>query len=277
VDDIRFILKLAAKTIVPYNLYLKLRHLFYSRTQIQFNYGFRSWEEAQSSSEGYDGDGFIEKLRNSAIKVKLGEFAYERDGVGFSEIEYDFNFLSGLLYSCANSPQVNIVDFGGGLGSTYNQYRSVLSGVCRLNSWTIVEQEKIVEIGNQDFKDGILGFSNEVGTASQNQVDLIILGGVLQYLPNPLSIMHQCVSIRPKFILIDRTPFSLDEVDKFAVQKNPTKIYKSSYPLRVFSRSKFHETVKGLGLKPILEWESNLQPDPTSLSRGYLFEVSNFD
>ena len=65
-------------------------------------YGFlgnyKTWQEAQADSKGYDDKKILEKVKNSLLKVKNGEVVYERDSVIFDKIQYSWPVLSSLLW-----------------------------------------------------------------------------------------------------------------------------------------------------------------------------------
>jgi len=64
---------------------------------------YKSWQEAQSISSGYDSDEILQKVRSSLLKVKNGEAVYERDSVIFDEVQYSWPLLAGLMFAAAKS------------------------------------------------------------------------------------------------------------------------------------------------------------------------------
>ena len=122
------------------------------------------------------------------MKVKNGEAVYERDSVLFDEIEYAWPGLAGLMWSrlrCGGT--LNVLDFGGSLGSTYFQNRaflSVLPGV----RWNIVEQSRHVETGKAWFEDDRLRFYPDIADClADTQPNVVLLSNVLQYLEHPYA------------------------------------------------------------------------------------------
>ena len=108
---------------------------------------YHSWDEAMAASTGYDSESILDKTRTSLLKVKNGEAAYERDSVLFDEIEYAWPMLAGLMWVAARcGGTLNVLDFGGSLGSTYFQNRAFLSALPQVR-WNIVEQSRHVETG----------------------------------------------------------------------------------------------------------------------------------
>ena len=91
--------------------------------------------------------------------------------------------------------------------------------------------------------------------------------------PYRLKIKRSLLLI-PLCIIFDRTPESIGSRDSYGVQKVGSKIYKASYPIRSFGRGKIESILKPTYTK-LLEWECELQPDPQTVSKGYLFSRSD--
>ena len=92
-----------------------------------FTGDYSSWEEALKFCDGYNKPNILEKVKNSLLKVKKGEAVYERDSVLFDHIEYSMPLLVSLLYmTTVYKNNLNILDFGGSLGSSYFQNRKFL-------------------------------------------------------------------------------------------------------------------------------------------------------
>src|SRR4051812_2697231 len=83
---------------------------------------FRSWQDAEKKSVGYDAQEIVEKVTRSVLKVKNAKAVYERDSVLFDKIEYSWPLLSALLWiALKKNNELSVVDFGGSLGSSYFQ------------------------------------------------------------------------------------------------------------------------------------------------------------
>ncbi|MDE2041024.1 MAG: methyltransferase, TIGR04325 family [Patescibacteria group bacterium] len=209
-------------------------------------YGFfgsyNSWAEAIKASKGYDDPAIIEKVRSSLMKVKRGEVAYERDSVVFDEIQYSWPVLAGLLWAAnANDGRLNVIDFGGSLGSSYFQNLPFLKDLSEL-SWTIVEQKNFVDIGKKEFEDNQLKFAYAIDDAKKSEV--ILLSSVIQYLEKPYEMLEKIVGHGFRYVIFDRTAF-LSDHDRLTVQKVPPRIYDASYPAWFLSENKFKQMFSG--------------------------------
>lgn len=203
---------------------------------------YASWQEALDHATGYDSNLILEKVSSALAKVKAGEAAYERDSVLFENIEYPFPVLAVLLRAASeNNGRLNVLDFGGSLGSTYFQCREFLSAIPHL-TWHVVEQEMFVKRGKELFETEQLKFFFSIKDSIDDmQPDVVLFSSVLQYIKNPFEILRTAMESVSQYILIDRTPFSALNKDRLCVQHVPVQIYSASYPCWIFSESNFKQ------------------------------------
>lgn len=216
---------------------------------------YRSWDEAMAASTGYDSEIILEKTKAALLKVKNGEAVYERDSVLFNEIQYSWPLLAGLMWVAAQSGgKLNVLDFGGSLGSTYFQNLAFLRSLPEVR-WNIVEQPRHVETGRKWFEDGQLKFYLQVEDClAETQPDVVILSSVLQYLEHPYDMLFKLLAIPCYGTIIDRTPFWNRESDRLGIQHIDPRTFNASYPMWVFSLRKFRKMISGS--KIIEEFES---------------------
>ncbi len=140
-----------------------------------------------------------------------------------------------LRAALENNGSLNVLDFGGALGSSYFQCRDFLAQVLPLR-WRVVEQLKYVECGRREFDNDILGFFDSIAAAAQAaRPQVILASGVLQYMPDPDLILGHFAQTGADYIVIDRTPFTLSGKQIISVQTVPESINRSSYPLWLFN------------------------------------------
>lgn len=211
------------------------------KSSITFVGPYNSWDEAVAASSGYDCESILEKVKDATLKVKSGHAAYERDSVLFEKIEYSWPVIAGLMWAAAqNQGQVRVLDFGGSLGSSYFQNRKFLHTLAEVQ-WGVVEQNHYVACGKEYIEDDRIKFFQSIQECSKAVTpNVILLSGVLQYLPEPFSTIQQLTrDIATAIIVIDRTPFSFLLEDIISVQHTSKTIYPASYPMWIFSRKKF--------------------------------------
>jgi putative methyltransferase (TIGR04325 family) len=203
---------------------------------------YSSWQDALAASSGYDSEIILEKTKAALLKVKNNEAAFERDSVLFDEIQYAWPVLAGLMWVAARSSgRLNVLDFGGSLGSTYFQNRAFLVGLCDVR-WNIVEQAQHVEAGKRWFEDDRLKFYTSIEEClNETQPQVILLSSVLQYIPEPYSLLDKMSNLTCDYLIVDRTPFWNGPNERLCVQYVPAEIYAASYPSWIFSRQKFHQ------------------------------------
>jgi putative methyltransferase (TIGR04325 family) len=222
------------------NLFRKKRT---EKKDIQFQKTNLSWDDAfKKTSKGYSAENILNKCRDSLLKVKNGEYPYERDSVLFTEKEIFYPLLSSLLYiSMKNGNRLNIVDFGGSLGSTYFQNRNIFKQVGIEIYWNIIEQDNFVKCGKEYFADNELHFFNNIDElTNKEEISVCLFGSVLPYLKEPYNILYTIRRHNIKHIIIDRTYFLENESeDVLSIQKVPPEIYDASYPAWFLSLSKF--------------------------------------
>ncbi|MGG0848923.1 TIGR04325 family methyltransferase [Peribacillus simplex] len=207
------------------------------------NYG--SWREAVEDSTGYDNPVILEKVKNAILKVKSGEAVYERDSVLFDKIEYSYPLLAYLLYiASANGNKLNVMDFGGSLGSSYFQCRNFMNHFSQLK-WNIVEQEHFVDCGRELFQDDVLKFYDRIEECCNiESPDVILLSGVLQCLESPYEVLSEMMDYGFKYMVFDRM-FFIDQPDRITVQIVPPEIFEASYPIWFFNYNRFHSFING--------------------------------
>lgn len=235
-----------------------------------FEGDFATWEEASARCTGYDDQSILAKVLDATLKVKSGAVAYERDSVLFDEIEYAWPVLAGLMSAAALAGgRLNVLDFGGALGSGYFQNRGFLQRLPEVR-WNVVEQAHYVDAGRKYIEHGPLHFYRTIEEClAQTQPNVVLLSSVLQYLKSPTQILKRLSEAGVSYLIIDRTPFAVGDTGRLVVQRVPPSIYTASYPMWVFSQSEFMNT-----LDP--DWRlvaSNLSPEGRVRSREG-FELS---
>jgi putative methyltransferase (TIGR04325 family) len=217
---------------------------------------YSCWDEAKLDAKGYDAKAIFERVRDAGLKVKQGTALYERDSVCFYEEDYRWPVLACLLSVAAQeNGKLNVLDFGGSLGSFYFQHVKFLN---KLKSvmWSVVEQPHFVECGRQEFQDERLKFYMDCSECINNEkVDLVLLSSVLQYIESPQEVLEEIAKVKAKYILIDRTPFINGSHNRLTVQNVPTSIYKASYPAWFFSNKVFDKWIAEIDYKIIHKFE----------------------
>ena len=235
---------------------------------------YKTWEEAENVSTGYDAIEIIEKVRESTLKVKNGTAIYERDSVIFDEIQYSWPILAGLMFASAiHGGALKILDFGGSLGTTYFQNKKFLDKLQDV-SWNIVEQKHFVDIGKTNFEDKKLKFYYDIESCiKQESPNVLLLSSVLQYIEKPYELLDKLLKNNFEIILIDRTSFSKTK-QKIKLQVVPPKIYRASYPCWFFDELEFSDYFRKNDYEIIESFES-IGKNKEYISKGIIMKKNN--
>jgi len=230
------------KQWLPPILIEHLKPLF--RYGVYFSGRYDNWASASQSATGYDASLILERVKQATLEVIAGRSVFERDSVLFNEVQHSFPVLAGLLRASAeNDGRLSVLDFGGSLGSSYFQCRDFLSVLTSL-SWNVVEQPHFIRCGHESIESDQLKFYFSIDDVlGKNKPNVVLLSSVLQYLPDPYSILSELIQSRIDYLIIDRTPFSKALQDTITVQHVPPSIYPASYPCRIFSKQEFIKMV----------------------------------
>ena len=193
---------------------------------------FDNWQTAMDQCEGYNTATILEKVKNAVLKVKNGEAVYERDSVLFDSIEYSWPLLAAILWVAAkNEGKLNVIDFGGSLGSSYFQNKKFLH---QLNAvqWNVIEQGNFVTTGRACIQENGLHFyyDMEECITAQGRPNILIISCTLQYVEMPYQLIKQMLAFNIPYLLIDNMPFNDESRDRITIQKVPPAIYNASYP-----------------------------------------------
>lgn len=234
-----------------------------------FEGDFANWDEACAQCTGYDDKRILAKVLDATLKVRCGAAAFERDSVLFNDIEYAWPLLAGLMSAAARAGgRLNVLDFGGALGSSYFQNRAFLQTLPEVR-WNVVEQGHYVDAGRLHIEHGPLYFYRTIEEClSQTQPNVVLLSSVLQYLKSPREVLQRLSEFGAACLIIDRTPFATGGSGRILVQRVSPRIYSASYPMWVFSHT---EIMERLGS----DWRlvaSNLSPEGVQMSKeGFEF------
>ena len=201
-----------------------------------FTGNYATWAEAEMHASGYDSDAIFHHVREAALKVKNGEAVFERDSVCFYKEDYRWPALACLLSIAAEKGgKLNVLDFGGSLGSFYIQHQKFFNRLKAIR-WSVIEQAHIVECGRNEFQNEELRFYSNIEECVANEkVDVVFLSSVLQYLESPHEMLTMLTKTKAPYFLIDRTPIVVGEGNRLAIQHVPKNIFPSTLPANIFS------------------------------------------
>lgn len=249
------------------------------KQNIWFEGEFDTWEKAASKCSGYHTDNILNKVLEATLKVMRKEAVYERDSVPFNEIQYSWPVTAALMLAAArNKGKLNMLDFGGALGSSYFQNKKFLKSISSIK-WSVVEQPNFIEAGIKYIQDDTLRFYSSIKTCAKvNRPNVILLSSVLQYIQNPNHILMELLSLDSDIIIIDRTPFyNSNKKASVKIQNIPASIYAASYPCWFFSLQDFIAEIESYGYKQIERFNSLDKLSNNAVWLGFIFIKINND
>ncbi len=201
-----------------------------NKKDFYFSGRFDSWTDAERHATGYQDGNIVRRVLNATKQVMDGKACFERDSVLFYHKEFNFRLISTFGLLASRKRHIDILDFGGAFGSEYWKNRELLYKFDVKFTWNIVEQEHYVEIGKREISNEELRFYSNVGQL-ERRPDILILSGVLQYLPDYKEVLSELLDLKPQYILIERQVVS--KQTRICVQHVAENIYRASYPVRI--------------------------------------------
>lgn len=205
----------------------------------------QSWHHAVEQSKGYADAGILNRVAQATRLVVAGKAAYERDGMVFAQPDFPYPLVAMLLHAASsNNGCLEVVDFGGALGSTYWQIRPLLQNL-REVKWHVIEQPNFVALGKSEFESTELQFHRNVAEIPgiSNPKRVLLLSSVLQYLEDPITTLTELLHHPFSHVIIDRTPVSSRSDNVLCIQKVPAYLFAASYPCWILSKEILHRAL----------------------------------
>lgn len=147
---------------------VSIKHRLFPKRQKYGWFGdYESWKDAAAESTGYDNADILGKVKTATSILRDNPDLFEYDTILKKTTEYNWHILTFLLLvSNEYNNNLNVIDYGGGLGNLYFQYRRFLnnSNIC----WNIIEQPVFVNEGNKNFANNELKFNNSIEECLEN-------------------------------------------------------------------------------------------------------------
>lgn len=255
-------------------LKMSIRDIICGRNKDMVTFGglYSTWEEAEKQCSGYDAEEIFNKVKSAALAVRDGKALFERDGYLFYQKHINFQILAILLSIYMKNGKLDVLDFGGSLGSMYFQHKDVLEKLNDNLNWTVVEQKHFVEFGKKELSDNFLKF--EYCMSDVKECNCIIFGSVLQYIKNYLPILEEALKRGCKYIIIDKTPVS--SAEWISVEQVHEPIYEASYAMRILKKDELLHIFNKYGYKMVENWEPEVGTDFRVKDKKCVFESMLF-
>jgi putative methyltransferase (TIGR04325 family) len=197
---------------------------------------FASWEAAAARASGWDSPGIAELALAAALKVRDGAAAFERDSVARDSIIYSPTILAALLLAADRYRALNVIDFGGGLGSNYFQNLRLIRAMSGVpTSWNVVERAPLARIGVERFQTAQLRFHDDLG-AVRLEHPVLLFTGSLQYVADAFALLESALEMTD-IIALDRVlVWSEAEHAVFVQRLDPRRFDQVTLPTWCFAK-----------------------------------------
>jgi putative methyltransferase (TIGR04325 family) len=225
-------------------------------TKYLYRYGsgwsgdYKSWQDAKKYCTGYDDTSITEKVLSSILETKDQAERYERDS---SIIEGTPDFaLNSLRWikALAKNHKINLVDFGGSLGSSFFQLKPFFDDYSV--SWNIVEQEHVSAIGESTLQDDELKFFSSIKNIPNiTSISTFFSSCAIQYLQDPYKSLNDLNLAEFNYLIFDRLSVIERDKDLLTIQVVPKNRYEAIYPCWFLSKEIFLNYLSELGFSLI--------------------------
>ncbi len=230
---------------------------------------YETWQQAQRYAAGYDDPDLLNRSIRVTRGLQCGEIAGERDGVPLPQRCLS-GFLAATLWRAeagCDAP-LRVLDFGGGLGATYLQHRTLLRDPGQ-TLWMIVEQRAFAAAGKRLFPGGRPAFGDDLETCLCQVVPHVaVFRSSLQYIEAPFQVLDAIVGADVPWLLIERTPLHEAASHRIAVQRVPPTLGRASYPAWILSRPLLMDYLASAGYRVLVAEPCE---DPTNTESATLW------
>jgi putative methyltransferase (TIGR04325 family) len=201
---------------------------------------FASWTLAVAQSETWDAPEITELSLRSALVAFAARL--------LNDPVYSHTMIAFLLLAASRDGGLNIIDFGGGLGSGYFQNARLLRLMSSSVRWNIVERPIFVKLGIEHFQNDALRFYSSLSEAiARSKSNSLIFSGSFQYIEEPFALIDEAARSAIRILAFDRTLTWGKPDDGIFLQHPPKTHYRATYAVRCFSKHRFIARLAELG------------------------------
>ena len=236
---------------------------------------YTSWEDAEKQSIGYSASNIANQVKEALLITQDSIGTYELDGRVMKGVPNSTINLLKWIKKSAIGKSINVIDFGGSLGTTYYQLQSFLKDYNV--RWNIIEQENFVEIGKVTFENDSLKFYKCIEDCLKDTTpNCFIASGSITYIEKPYDLLQSLEKYHFDWIMLDRISIITGDIDRLTIQITPLIIYEAIYPCWFLSENKLLKAMRNIGYSNVEAFNGDSSKYFTavienSLERGFIF------
>lgn len=233
---------------------------------------YASWQDASKECTGYSAGNILKQVESATLAAQQSENVYEIDGVIHKGKPRSASKLLTEIKQAAVGNKIEVIDFGGSLGTTYYQLKKYMANY--EIRWNVIEQNNFVECGKRLFQNDVLKFyetTDECMAAMPASNPCFLASGSLNYIEDPYAIIRSLSKHNFNTIILDRVSCSDSKVDKLTIQIVPPFIYEAIYPCWFLSSDKLIATFKDIGFAHIETF-----PVDGTKQKGFIFNKNDY-
>jgi putative methyltransferase (TIGR04325 family) len=230
---------------------------------------FASWDAASQRATGWDSPRIVEQALAAALEVRDGAAAFERDSVAHGQIIYSPTILAALMLAVDRHRRLEVVDFGGGLGSNYFQNLKLIRALSNAPaSWRVVERPALARIGVDQFQTEQLRFHDDLA-AVRLERPVVLFTGSLQYVADAFGLLETAMAMTD-IIALDRVLVYAEAEHGIFVQRLDAKRFGPvTLPTWCFARAALIDWFAARGFRLVERFEAG--PPRRFTNCGLLF------
>ena len=211
---------------------------------------YNEHRDVPSQGAGFDSDVWISNTRQLTASA-VESLAGQPNGISYDIPSYHSLFSLTVALLRQHREQLRVLDFGGGMGLAFaNLLRSLGEGPSKpLIDYLVIDNDRICREGSHLFSHmSFVQFSSTL-PRDVGHVDIILLGGVLQFVEDYKSILKKLAAFNAPYWLFTYVPTG--DIPTFASgQKN---VPGSTIPVWFFNLGELLEIMRSLGYQVIFK------------------------
>ena len=220
-----------------------------SYQKFEFKGFYQKFEDAPKTGGGFQAPFWINRERER-LKEAFDETALELSACK------DYPLITSAAALVDDKRSLTILDFGGGSGITFLKLAGGLDPQIKIN-FTVIDSKRMCDMGREVFNNRekvggrSVNFYSTIEDASKNiqkSLDILHIGGVLQYIRDWQAVLTQLIHFNPKTILLSDLPAG--DIEEFTTSQD---LFGSLVPWRFYNLKSLTEFFKSVGYQPILK------------------------